>query len=98
MAFNALDRIGAAPEPVGVTDYGYRYYDPQTGRWPSRDPIGERGSVNLYGFLATNGVDNWWDCLGPDGKRRSQPTDWNVPDGVVADGNLKGLVWWKGQG
>ncbi|MDA0768571.1 MAG: hypothetical protein O3A92_17300 [Verrucomicrobia bacterium] len=23
--------------------YGYRYYDPVTGRWVSRDPIGERG-------------------------------------------------------
>jgi hypothetical protein len=23
------------------------YYDPVTGRWPSRDPIGERGGVNL---------------------------------------------------
>ena len=23
--------------------YGYRYYDPVTGRWPSRDPIGEAG-------------------------------------------------------
>ena len=23
--------------------YGYRYYDPATGRWPSRDPIGEVG-------------------------------------------------------
>lgn len=22
-----------------------------TGRWPSRDPIGERGGVNLYGFV-----------------------------------------------
>jgi RHS repeat-associated protein len=23
--------------------YGYRYYDPVAGRWPSRDPIGEAG-------------------------------------------------------
>ena len=30
--------------------YGYRYYDPVKGRWPSRDPIAERGGVNLYGF------------------------------------------------
>ena len=26
-----------------VTVYGYRYYYPATGRWPSRDPIGEKG-------------------------------------------------------
>ena len=43
--------------------YGYRYYDPETGRWPSRDPIGERGGVNLYGFVGNNGV-NRWDYLG----------------------------------
>ncbi len=34
-----------------VAFYGYRYYDPLTGRWPSRDPIGENGGVNLYGFV-----------------------------------------------
>jgi hypothetical protein len=34
-----------------VACYGYRYYDPLTGRWPSRDLIGERGGVNLYGFV-----------------------------------------------
>jgi len=31
--------------------YGLRYYHPPTGRWPSRDPIGERGGLNLYGFV-----------------------------------------------
>jgi hypothetical protein len=48
------------------TSYGYRWYDPLTGRWPSRDPIGEEGGVNLYGFgpnSPLNGVDitgqNW---------------------------------------
>ena len=46
-----------------VTFYGYRYYDPVTGRWPSRDPIGERGGINLYGFVGNNGV-NKWDLLG----------------------------------
>ena len=46
-----------------VAYYGYRYYDPVTGRWPSRDPIGERGGVNLYGFVG-NDVVNRWDYLG----------------------------------
>lgn len=48
---------------TGLYYYGYRYYDPVTGRWPSRDPIGERGGVNLYGFVGNDGV-NWWDYLG----------------------------------
>ncbi len=43
--------------------YGYRYYDPQTGRWLSRDPIEERGVMNLYGFVGNDGV-NKWDVLG----------------------------------
>ena len=43
--------------------YGYRYYDPKSGRWPSRDPIEEEGGVNLYGFVGNVGV-NRWDALG----------------------------------
>jgi len=31
--------------------YGFRYYDPVTGRWPSRDLIGENGGLNLYGMV-----------------------------------------------
>ena len=43
--------------------YGLRYYDPRHGRWLSRDPIGERGGLNLYGFVGNDGV-NRWDYLG----------------------------------
>lgn len=39
-----------------MPDYQYRYYDPQTGRWPSRDPIEEQGGANLYGFVSNDGV------------------------------------------
>jgi RHS repeat-associated protein len=46
-----------------VAYYGYRYYDPLTGRWPSRDPIEEDGGVNLYGFVSNDGV-NELDILG----------------------------------
>jgi hypothetical protein len=31
--------------------------------WPSRDPIGERGGLNLYGFVGNDGVDRV-DSLG----------------------------------
>ena len=47
----------------GLYYYGYRYYDPVTGRWPSRDPIGERGGVNLYGFVRNDGIGRL-DILG----------------------------------
>jgi RHS repeat-associated protein len=43
--------------------YGYRFYNPSTGRWLSRDPIGERGGANLYGFVNNNPI-YWVDPLG----------------------------------
>jgi RHS repeat-associated protein len=46
-----------------VTDYAYRYYDPLTRRWPSRDPINENGGMNLYGFVGNNSL-NKADILG----------------------------------
>jgi len=52
-------------EESGLVYYGYRWYDPVTGRWPSRDPIEERGGVNLYGLLmnsALNKVDKFGLC------------------------------------
>lgn len=48
---------------TGLFYYGYRYYDPLTGRWPSRDPIEEKGGVNLYGFVGNAPVD-LFDVLG----------------------------------
>jgi hypothetical protein len=35
----------------------YRVYDPAQGRWWSRDPIAERGGINLYGYVGGNFVN-----------------------------------------
>ena len=43
--------------------YGYRYYNPETSRWLSRDPIEEAGGNNLYAFINNDAV-NRWDYLG----------------------------------
>lgn len=48
---------------TGWLDYGFRWYDPESGRWPSRDPIAEAGGLNLYAFVGNNGV-NAVDVLG----------------------------------
>ena len=48
---------------TGLYYYGYRYYDPMTGRWPSRDPIEEFGGVNLYGMVLNNPIEHI-DLLG----------------------------------
>ncbi len=43
--------------------YNYRYYNPDLGRWLSRDPIEEEGGLNLYAFCFNNSND-WYDYLG----------------------------------
>jgi RHS repeat-associated protein len=60
---NAADfpyRFSTKPQDLitGLYYYGYRWYDPITGRWPSRDPIEERGGVNLFGFVRNNPITN----------------------------------------
>jgi RHS repeat-associated protein len=41
----------------------FRTYNPYLGRWISRDPIGEKGGINLYGYVG-NGPVNAVDPLG----------------------------------
>ena len=51
---------------TGLYYYGYRWLDPLTGRWPSKDPVEENGGINLYGFVGNDGV-NIFDILGEQG-------------------------------
>ncbi len=44
-------------EETGLVYYGYRYYSPEVGRWISRDPIEEKGGVNLYGMVGNDAVN-----------------------------------------
>ncbi len=50
-------------DETGLLYYGYRFYKPDVGRWLSRDPIGERGGLNLYGFVYNKPIDTI-DILG----------------------------------
>lgn len=50
-------------EESGLVYYGYRYYSPAAGRWVSRDPIGEYGGANVYGFLHNSSLGDH-DYLG----------------------------------
>ena len=40
----------------GLPYYVHRFYDPALHRWPNRDPIGEAGGVNLYGYVGNNPI------------------------------------------
>ncbi len=50
-------------DETGWGNWPIRYYDPVTGRWTSRDPLGETASVNLSAFVA-NASPNRLDALG----------------------------------
>ena len=50
-------------ENTGLYQVRHRTYDPNLGRWLSRDPIGERGGVNLYRFAVNDGI-NKLDFMG----------------------------------
>ncbi len=45
-----------ADDVTGDLKYLYREYSPSTGRWLSRDPIGEQGGKRLCGFVANDPV------------------------------------------
>jgi integrase/recombinase XerD len=73
-----------------VAYYGYRYYDPKTGRWPSRDPIGEEGGFNLYGFVGNDGICGI-DYLGT---KECAPPNFKDPK-EVEKCNLAGNLKWR---
>jgi RHS repeat-associated protein len=58
--------------------YGYRHYDPTTGRWLSRDPIQEAGGLNLYGMVNNCPIDRF-DYLGMKSKCQIMK-EWNAID------------------
>ena len=50
-------------DALGLNYYGYRFYNPAIERWMNRDPLGEAGGMNLYGFVQNDPV-NWVDPWG----------------------------------
>jgi RHS repeat-associated protein len=50
----------------------FRAYDPAHARWLNRDPIGELGGINLYGYANGNPVSNYdpsgLDCVTANGQ------------------------------
>ena len=47
-----------------VPQAGYCFYNPNTGRWISRDPVGETGGMNVLGFVLNRPTSR----IDPDGR------------------------------
>jgi RHS repeat-associated protein len=71
--------------------YELRVYDADLGRWLSRDPIGERGGLNLFGFVGNSPVI-FWDILGlySSGGGFSNPHQYTGP-GSYGSGTLQSV-------
>ena len=62
----------------------HRFYDPSTGRWLTRDPMGYGGGVNLYGYVG-NDPGNRSD---PSGLNFALPGGGSIPISVGIGGGL----------
>ncbi len=67
-------------DETGLVYYGRRYFDPKSGRFLGRDPKGEAGGINLYGFTSNNPV-NRWDVLGMTSPPATITTGVTTPSG-----------------
>jgi RHS repeat-associated protein len=56
----------------------FRAYDPNTGRWVSRDPIREYGGINLYAYVSGNPV-KFNDPRGLDNPGMGPYNPWDPP-------------------
>jgi RHS repeat-associated protein len=85
--------------PSGLSLSLYRAYDPSLGRWLSRDPIGEAGGINLYGYVAnhpTKLIDPlglvWYEDLAKWARSQAdyyeRKLDFNLPWQIAGTGDL----------
>jgi len=76
---------GIYDQLTGFVRFGARDYDPETGRWMSKDPIGfDGGDVNLYTYVLNDPI-NWLDVTGLSGNIPPIPD----PNSVVPGGPWK---------
>ena len=55
---------GLHDRDTGLVRFGFRDYDPETGRWTAKDPIGfSGGDANLFGYCLNNPI-NYTDPVG----------------------------------
>ena len=74
---------------LNLTDHRNRYYSPELNRWVNRDPIGELGGLNLYGYVGNDPI-NFVDPLGLDYYVIYIPAYSGFPHQVVVGDNGSG--------
>ena len=82
---------------VGIYYYLYRFYDPGAQRWLNRDPIEERGGINLYTFVVNQPIgfmDRWGLKECAEGWGGIEPTS----PGLPSKGNCWRFACWNPQG
>jgi RHS repeat-associated protein len=62
--FKYVGQFGVMDEENGLLYMRARYYDPEVGRFISKDPIGILGGLNLYGYVQNNPVNG----IDPEGR------------------------------
>jgi RHS repeat-associated protein len=74
----------------------YRFYDPNTGRWVNRDPIGERGGLNLYGYVGGNPVNFVdQDGLSPEDVQKIRDRFFETLQQRTKDNKRHSWPWWN---
>jgi len=80
-----------------VSESGYRFLNPELGRWCSRDPIGHLGGPNVYGFVGSRPVDRE-DNLGRLTYESEDPDKSDcgfADDGISVGCGFKWKIKWK---
>src|SRR5690606_25342081 len=79
----------------------YRAYNPQMGKWLSRDPIGQNDGINQYlyvwsapvNFLDINGLKGTKNYMDPNDQAGKGAETWDLPNTsiIIAHGNKNGI-------
>jgi RHS repeat-associated protein len=82
-----------------LLNYMLRYYGARAGRWLNRDPLVERGGLNLYGFVGNEPI-SFIDPLGLNSQIVEGPNGqpiWVGPYSQTPPSMQFGLWWGNGQ-
>ena len=78
---------GLWDEDTKLIRFGVRDYDPEVGRWTSKEPLGFKGSRNFYVYAGNDGV-NFVDLDGLNPFKKTRINAMGLPDRGFGAGSL----------